>query len=225
MENPRFRKDLNDPKTNRPCRRGIEVDIRFFKDRTGKEVLDKMTVGQLKDNSIGFSCDKDPTPGEFQGQKYDYVQRNICIDHLAAPIEQGRCPSPYCGINVDSAEDDKPIVEVQDANLGISYRFDSAKFTPEKAQEWVQKRTHKDCPVCTRIEEVGLLTAAQKNRKQNRQPKNNKNPLPHPTTLQRNNALPQNQRPALRNASTRPQKHQKHPTLYPARRSTCSKER
>src|SRR5665647_2891898 len=31
MENPRFRKDLNDPKTNRPCRRGIEVDIRFFK--------------------------------------------------------------------------------------------------------------------------------------------------------------------------------------------------
>ena len=82
MENPRFRKDLNDPKTNRPCRRGIEVDIRFFKDRTGKDVLDKIRSGQLKDNSIGFSCDKDVTPGEFQGQKYDYVQRNICIDHL-----------------------------------------------------------------------------------------------------------------------------------------------
>ena len=142
------------------------MDIRFFKDRTGKEVLDKIRSGQLKDNSIGFSCDKDLTPGEFQGQKYDYVQRNICIDHLAAPIEQGRCPSPYCGINVDSVEDDKPIVEVQDANLGISYRFDSAKFTPEKAQEWVQKRTHKDCPVCTRIEEVGLLTAAQRLYKQ-----------------------------------------------------------
>jgi hypothetical protein len=166
MENPRFRKDLNDPKTNRPCRRGIEVDIRFFKDRTGKDVLDKIRSGQLKDNSIGFSCDKDVTPGEFGGQKYDYVQRNICIDHLAAPIEQGRCPSPYCGINVDSAEDDKPIVEVQDVNLGISYRFDSAKFTPKKAEEWVQKRTHKDCPVCTRIDEVGLLTAAQRLYKQ-----------------------------------------------------------
>jgi hypothetical protein len=45
MENPRFRKDLNDPKTNRPCRRGIEVDIRFFKDRTGKEVLEKIKRG------------------------------------------------------------------------------------------------------------------------------------------------------------------------------------
>jgi Uncharacterized protein conserved in bacteria (DUF2213) len=166
MENPRFRKDLNDPKTNRPCRRGIEVDIRFFKDRTGKDVLDKIRTGQLKNNSIGFSCDKDVTPGEFQGQKYDYVQRNICIDHLAAPIEQGRCPSPYCGINVDSVEDDKPIVEVNDVNLGVSYRFDSSKFTPEKAEEWVQKRTHKDCPVCTRIDEVGLLTAAQRLYKQ-----------------------------------------------------------
>jgi hypothetical protein len=106
------------------------------------------------------------TPGEFQGQKYDYVQRNICIDHLAAPIEQGRCPSPYCGINVDAADDDKPVVEVQDADLGISYRFDSAKFTSEKAKEWVQKRTHKDCPVCTRLEEVGLLLAAQRLYKQ-----------------------------------------------------------
>ncbi len=166
MEKPRFRKDLNDPKTNRPCRRGIEVDIRFFKDRTAKDVLDKIRTGQLKDNSIGFSCDKEVTSGEFQGQKYDYVQRNICIDHLAAPIEQGRCPSPYCGINIDSVEDDKLIVEVQDVNLGVSYRFDSSKFTAEKAEEWVQKRTHKDCPVCTRMEEVGLLTAAQRLYKQ-----------------------------------------------------------
>jgi hypothetical protein len=50
--------------------------------------------------------------------------------------------------------------------LKISYRFDSVKFTSEKAQEWVQKRTHKDCPVCTRIDEVGLLTAAQRLYKQ-----------------------------------------------------------
>jgi len=55
---------------------------------------------------------------------------------------------------------------VQDADLGISYRFDSAKFTPEKAKEWVQKRTHKDCPICLRMEEVGYMTAAQRLYKQ-----------------------------------------------------------
>jgi len=31
MENPRFRKDLNDPKTNRPCRRGIESRYTLLK--------------------------------------------------------------------------------------------------------------------------------------------------------------------------------------------------
>jgi hypothetical protein len=90
------------------------------------------------------------------------VQQNICIDHLAAPIKQGRCPSPYCDINVDAADDDKPVVEVKDTDLSISCRFDSAKFTSEKAKEWVQKRTHKDYPICTRMEEVGYMTAAQR---------------------------------------------------------------
>jgi hypothetical protein len=106
MENPVFRKDLIDPKTRRPCRRGIEVDIRFFKNRAEADVLDKVRKGELRDNSIGFSCDKDWTGGEFQGKHYDYVQRNILIDHLAAPIVKGRCPAPYCGINVDSVEAD-----------------------------------------------------------------------------------------------------------------------
>lgn len=106
MENPVFRKDLLDPKTKRPCRRGIEVDIRFFKDRTEADVLEKVRKGELRDNSIGFSCDKDWTSGEFQGRHYDYVHRNILIDHLAAPVTKGRCPAPYCGINVDSVEQD-----------------------------------------------------------------------------------------------------------------------
>ncbi len=56
-------------------------------------MFDKIRSGQLKDNSSGFSCDKDVMPEEFQGQKYDYVQRNICIDRLAALIKQGRCPT------------------------------------------------------------------------------------------------------------------------------------
>src|SRR5665647_3296029 len=82
----------------------IQDDVAWFKDRTPKEVIDRARRMEIKDNSIGFTCFNDPTPGEFQGQHYDVVQRNIFIDHLAAPIEKGRCPSPYCGINVDSAD-------------------------------------------------------------------------------------------------------------------------
>jgi len=54
---------------------------------------------------------------------------------------------------------------------------------------------------------------------QNQKPKTSKNTLSHLPTLQRNNALPQNQRHIPCNASTRPQKHQKHTTIHPARRS------
>jgi hypothetical protein len=141
--------------------------VAWFKDRTPKEVIDRARRMEIKDNSIGFTCFNDPTPGEFQGQHYDVVQRNIFIDHLAAPIEKGRCPSPYCGINADSVEDlEKPVITVQDADLGISYVFDKSKFTDEQAKVWVEKRTVKDCPVCTRMLEAGLLVAGQRLYKQ-----------------------------------------------------------
>ena len=65
---------------------------------------------------------------------------------MAAPIEKGSCPSPYCGINVDSADDDEPIIEVQDADLGISYRFDKAKFTDEQAKVWVAEKNGEGLP-------------------------------------------------------------------------------
>lgn len=160
MVNPVFRKDLMDPKTKRPCRRGIQVDVQWFKDRTPKDVIDKARKMEIRDNSIGFSCFNDQTPGEFQGQHYDVVQRRIFIDHLAAPIEKGRCPSPYCGINVDSAEE--TFIEVQDADLGISYHFDKSKFTPEKAKDWIAKHNVKDCPVCRRMEEIGFVEVGQR---------------------------------------------------------------
>jgi hypothetical protein len=131
MMNPVFRKDLNDPKTNRPCRRGIQVDVAWFKDRTPKEIIDKARKMEIKDNSIGFTCFNDPTSGEFQGQHYDVVQRNIFIDHLAAPIEKGRCPSPYCGINVDSADESIKDMWDETADMIRSGHGDKGSFDPD----------------------------------------------------------------------------------------------
>ncbi len=219
MENARFRRDLLDPKTKRPCRRGIEVDVRWFKDRTPKDVLEQARNLTLRDNSIGFSCMNDPTPGEFQGQHYDFVQRDICIDHLAAPIAKGRCPSPYCGIAVDSVDvvdmweenensirsghgnvdrfdpDGFRTIDITDGVKAVvgcpkgkyengrcavgmetqSFIFDKSKFTMAQARAWFSK--HHDsaaddlaafygCPVCRRIDEIGLLTVGQRLYKQ-----------------------------------------------------------
>lgn len=60
------------------------------------------------DVSIGFSYMLDPTPGTFDGKDYDYVQRNISLDHLAVLIDSmgivypGRAPFPSYGIGADS---------------------------------------------------------------------------------------------------------------------------
>jgi len=102
IEEPKFAKDLMDPKTKRPCRKGIRANIKWFKDKVPEKIIQQIKSGELHDVSIGFTYDEDMTTGEWNGQKYDYVQRNFFFDHVAAPIELGRCPGPVCGIAFDS---------------------------------------------------------------------------------------------------------------------------
>ena len=100
-ENFRYVKNLMDSKTKRPCRKGVRADIRWFKQLVPETVIEETRRGILKDVSIGFTHDTDPTKGEWNGTPYDYVQRNIYLQHLAAPIQAGRCPGPVCGIGFD----------------------------------------------------------------------------------------------------------------------------
>ncbi len=102
VEAPRYVKDLVDPKTRRPMDRGIRANLRFYKKNVPAALLDELRSGKSADVSIGFLYDEDKTPGEFRGQKYDFVQRNLFIDHVAAAVPTGRCPSPLCGIGADS---------------------------------------------------------------------------------------------------------------------------
>lgn len=100
-ENFQYVKNLVDPKTKRPCRKGVKADVRWFKDRVPEKIITQIKNATLKDVSIGFAFEKDETSGEWNGTHYDYIQRNIFLQHLAAPLEKGRCPSPFCGIGVD----------------------------------------------------------------------------------------------------------------------------
>jgi len=132
-ENFRFVKNLKDPKTQRPMRRGIRADIKWFKDRVPEKVLADIRNGGLRDVSIGFTFDTDNTPGVWNNVKYDYVQRNIFLNHIAAPIEKGRCPGPVCGIGFDTT---------------LKYGLD--------------KKTLEKCPVCRKIVDVGVEMASKR---------------------------------------------------------------
>ena len=68
----------------------------------------KIKSGALKEISSGYECSLDPTPGEYNGEKYDAIQRNVRANHVAlGPSGWGRAGSnvalkmdggPECGV-------------------------------------------------------------------------------------------------------------------------------
>lgn len=63
----------------------------------------------LKELSLGYSLDTDETPGVYRGEKYDCVQKNIEINHLALVGEARAGESAR--LNIDGKDDDPQILK------------------------------------------------------------------------------------------------------------------
>lgn len=57
----------------------IQSKIVFF----DRQTIDAITGGKKQEISLGYMCSLDETPGEWNGQPYDAVQRNIRYNHLS----------------------------------------------------------------------------------------------------------------------------------------------
>lgn len=66
---------------------------------------DAMKDCGLKELSLGYSLDLDETPGEWNGQHYDAIQRNIRINHLAL-VREARA-GDQARLNIDGRDSDK----------------------------------------------------------------------------------------------------------------------
>ncbi len=67
-----------------------------------QDAIEHAASDKLREISMGYTCDLDPTPGVYQGQKYDAVQRNIRINHAALlPAGEGRM-GPDARLHMDS---------------------------------------------------------------------------------------------------------------------------
>ena len=75
----------------------------YFKTIALPEVLkDALENGLPFGVSIGFLAELDG-PGIFKGVEYNFVQRNIQLDHLTVTvISSPRCPIESCGVNVEN---------------------------------------------------------------------------------------------------------------------------
>ena len=66
--------------------------------------IDSVNAGRLKELSVGYRCQIEHTPGEINGQKYDSIQRNIIVNHVALlPAGQGRA-GPDCALRLDASD-------------------------------------------------------------------------------------------------------------------------
>jgi hypothetical protein len=81
---------------------GLVGESCFSKSLCDKAFLESVRKGELKDVSVSYFSEDMMTPGKFGGEQYDFVQTKFFFGHLAAGVSEGRCPSPFCGMAVDS---------------------------------------------------------------------------------------------------------------------------
>lgn len=90
----------------------------------------------LKELSLGYSLDTDDTPGVWKGEKYDCIQKNIDINHLALVGEARAGESAR--LNIDGKDEDTKILQggklfMEKPNV-TGYRADEGDLTPEEME-------------------------------------------------------------------------------------------
>jgi hypothetical protein len=81
----------------------VKGNVHLFKAKNDAGFLDDVRAGKLKDVSIGFLYEEDWQAGKWNGKPYDFVQRNILINHVAVGLPKGRMTSPSVGLGLDSS--------------------------------------------------------------------------------------------------------------------------
>lgn len=66
--------------------------------------LPRIDSGDLVELSCGYSCDFDATPGEYKGERYDGVQRNIRYNHVALLPSGGGRAGRDVALRLDAAD-------------------------------------------------------------------------------------------------------------------------
>lgn len=94
---------------------------------------DAMKRSGLKELSLGYSLDLDETPGVWNGQPYDAIQRNIRINHLA--LVQSARAGEQARLNIDGRDTKKGVKVMKNAKTKKTDRRDGGPLTPEEMEK------------------------------------------------------------------------------------------
>lgn len=104
--------------------------------------------GQKKELSCGYNCELEMTAGEWEGQRFDAIQRNIRYNHVAL-VEAGRA-GPEVGLRLDSQDavakhpyrttDSKPAFGRKEKPMAV-IRIDSVDYeAPDQTAQAVRAK-------------------------------------------------------------------------------------
>jgi hypothetical protein len=165
--------ELVSPENVRDLQVGLVVDPR----RDGRflrsdlvvqdaRMISKVEGGDARELSAGYTCRIDATPGEFNGERYDGVQRQITYNHVAlGPRGWGRA-GPEVSLHLDGLSEDLRAeigVERFDAELAAILALHPAAVLP-MTEDDTGARPGKDPTVTTkniRIDGLDLEVPAQ----------------------------------------------------------------
>lgn len=112
------------------------------------------SIGDRRQLSLGYTAEMDETPGEWNGQKYDAIQRNIRVNHLSV-VKSARAGA-IARLNLDSNEELLPTVE--SVIMTIKVKLDNGieyDAVPEIGAALTQLRTDvKDAAVALQAEKT-----------------------------------------------------------------------
>jgi hypothetical protein len=82
----------------------VRANVHLFKKTLTKNFIEDVKSGKRRDVSVGFTYDTVPTTGEWQGEKYDFIQENLLINHVAVGVPVGRMRAPFIGLGCDCVD-------------------------------------------------------------------------------------------------------------------------
>lgn len=90
--------------------------------RTDITIHSPDAIGDRRELSLGYTAILDETPGEWNGQKYDAIQRTIRVNHLSV-VKHGR--AGVARLNMDSNEEDFSTQQEQQTMSMVKTKLDS----------------------------------------------------------------------------------------------------
>lgn len=103
-DHPPIQLDADNTKTYQVGHTGEKIDQIGIYMKVPVTITEKKSVDDVMNGktqmSAGYLCDIEMTPGEWEGEFYDAIQRNICYNHLSI-VDFGRA-GPEAKIKMDS---------------------------------------------------------------------------------------------------------------------------